>query len=75
MSAAIVIAATYNPRKRMDHTAYPHNLRSKSEAELRYIIKDAGEAAAAQPQGENNGYYTDEVLYAAQELRRRGIVV
>jgi hypothetical protein len=57
--------------KTMDHSAYPKRMRSKTDAELRYIIKDASEAQAANPQGENNGYYADEVCYAAQELRRR----
>ena len=58
-------------KKTMDHGAYPKALRKKSEAELRYIIKDAGEAVKALPDGVNAGYYADEVLYAATELRRR----
>jgi len=55
----------------IDHAAYAKSLRTKTEAELRYIIKDAGEAAAANPTGHKAGYYQDEVHYAAAELRRR----
>ena len=57
--------------KKMDHAKYMKSLRSKDEVALRFIIKDAGEAIAANPQNENNGYYTDEMLYAGMELRRR----
>lgn len=56
----------------MNHTEYPKALRSKSEASLRYILKDAQEAMDANPSNPNNGYYADEVCYAAAELRRRG---
>jgi hypothetical protein len=58
-------------KKTMNHTEYPKTLRTKSEAELRWIIKDAGEAAQANPEGVNAGYYADEVNYAASELYRR----
>ena len=58
-------------KKNMDHTAYPKSLRNKSEAELHWIIKDAGEAARANPEGVNAGYYADEVNYASSELYRR----
>jgi hypothetical protein len=57
--------------KTMNHTEYPRRLRSKTEAELRFIIKDATEAQQANPSNPNSGYYADEVLYAAAELRRR----
>lgn len=57
--------------KRMDHNEYPKSMRAKSEAELRFIIRDAGEAAEAMPDGPNYGYYADEVHYAAMELTRR----
>lgn len=63
----------FNADKKMDHTAYPKKLKSKSVAELRYIIQDATEAANANPQGANCGYYLDEVHYAAAELRRRQV--
>lgn len=58
--------------KRIDHTAYPKALRHKSDDALRYILKDAREAIEANPKGENAGYYADEILYAAEELNRRG---
>ena len=57
--------------KNMNHEEYPKSLRGKTESELRWIMKDAGEAAEAMPQGENAGYYADEVLYCAAELTRR----
>lgn len=61
----------FNADKKMDHGQYPKRLRAKTEQELRFIVKDAGEAVTANPQGANAGYYMDEVLYAAAELRRR----
>lgn len=60
--------------KIMDHTEYQKRLRSNSESSLRFIIKDAHEAIAAMPDGENVGYYTDEIHYASMELRRRAQV-
>jgi hypothetical protein len=59
--------------KKMNHTTYPRALRSKSVEQLRFIIKDAGEALRAMPDGENAGYYSDEINYAAMELRLRGM--
>lgn len=55
----------------IDHTAYPKSLRRKSDDQLRFIIKDAGEAIDANPHGEKAGYYADEIHYAAMELARR----
>lgn len=57
--------------KKMDHTAYPKMCRTISDAELRYIISDCRAALAAMPNGENAGYYADEINYAAAELNRR----
>lgn len=57
--------------KIMDHTEYPKRLRTKTEAELRYIIQDASAAMKAMPDNPNNGYYADEVNYCADELHRR----
>lgn len=59
-------------KKTMDHAEYQRKLRSKTEAELRFIIRDASAAERANPQGCNAGYYADEVSYAAMELARRG---
>jgi len=58
--------------KTMNHAEYKKGLKRKSEAELRFTCKDAREAMEAMPQGENAGYYADEVHYAAMELRNRG---
>lgn len=58
--------------KKMDHAAYQKRLKRLDVYSLRFIIKDAGEALKANPDNPNNGYYQDEVVYAAQELRRRG---
>lgn len=58
-------------RKMMDHGAYQEGLKVKSEAALRYIIKDANEAISANPDGVNAGYYADEIHYAHAELRKR----
>lgn len=59
--------------KRMDHVAYPKSLKRKSDAELRFIIKDAHDAAKAMPGGVNEGYYLDEVLYCCDELAKRRV--
>lgn len=56
--------------KVMDHAQYQLGLRTKTVEELRYIIRDAQEAIAANPSGHNAGYYADEVCYAAAEIRR-----
>ena len=58
--------------KTMDHTAYPKSLRSKDTDSVRFIAKDAKEAAEANPTNPNVGYYLDEAIYANAELRRRG---
>ena len=57
--------------KKMDHAAYPELMKTKTEDELRFIIKDAQQAMAANPDNPNNGYYADEVNYAVNELHRR----
>jgi hypothetical protein len=57
--------------KTMNHKEYPKSLKHKTDAELRYIIKDATEAAEANKENPNNGFYLDEVHYAAAELRKR----
>jgi hypothetical protein len=58
-------------RKEMDHVAYPKSLKSKSIESLRYIREDAFQAAQAMPDGENVGYYLDEINYIGDELARR----
>ena len=58
-------------RIEIDHAAYERKVRKLSEASLRYIIKDAGEAIKANPDGPKAGYYADEINYCASELNRR----
>lgn len=57
--------------KVIDHVEYPKRLRTKSVAELRFIISDCRETIRVNPNGDNVGYYLDEISYASQELRRR----
>lgn len=57
--------------KIMDHARYQKMLRTKDVAALRFIISDAQEAIAANPENPNNGYYADEICYAGMELARR----
>ena len=57
--------------KIMNHSTYQKSLKTKTVAELRFIIKDAGEAIEANPLNPNNGYYQDEIHYAHAELRKR----
>lgn len=57
--------------KQMNHGAYMKKVKRMTDSELRFVAKDAQEAADAMPQGENVGYYLDEVNYCLQELARR----
>lgn len=57
--------------KHMNHELYKSLLKKKTVEQLRFIIKDAQAAANAHPQGENCGYYLDEVNYASMELAKR----
>lgn len=57
--------------KKMDFAAYGKRVRKMTEEQLRFIIRDATEAARCR--GVNEGYYWDEVHVCAQELRRRGL--
>lgn len=61
--------------KTMDHAKYQKRLKGLDVAALWFTIKDAQEAIAVNPNNLNNGYYADEVIYASQELRRRGVVI
>lgn len=58
-------------KKIMDHNEYPESLKSKTHAELHFIANDAKAAMEANPEGENAGYYADEVNYVCNELHRR----
>ena len=57
--------------KKMDHDAYKKKVKLLSQSELEFIIKDTGEAIAANPDNPNCGYYADERSYASEELKRR----
>ena len=57
--------------KHIDHVGYAKRMKSKTDGELKFIIKDASEAISANPDNPNNGYYADEVNYASDELARR----
>jgi hypothetical protein len=57
--------------KKMNHAEYQKKCRGLSDAQLRFIIRDAKEAIKAMPDNPNAGYYADEVHYAAMELRIR----
>jgi len=58
-------------QERIDHTEYPKSLKNKTEAQLRYTIKDAKAAMEAMPEGRKAGYYADEINYCAMEIQRR----
>jgi len=55
----------------INHDAYQASLKTKTNAELRWIIKDATEAMNAMPDGHKAGYYADEVSYCAMEITLR----
>lgn len=59
------------PTKHIDHAACPRLCRSRSEAELRYVIADCRATLAAWPDQPNAGYYLDEINNCADELARR----
>jgi hypothetical protein len=65
-------ASGYTPVEgQINHKEYPEKLKSKTDAELNFIIRDAHEAIKANPEGKKSGYYADEINYAGMELSRR----
>jgi 3-polyprenyl-4-hydroxybenzoate decarboxylase len=52
--------------KTMNHAEY--QVKHQSEVALRYTIKDAQETIAANPFGENAGYYADESINTLGKL-------
>jgi hypothetical protein len=60
-----------NATKHIDHVAYPKACRTRSDAELLYVIADCRATLAAWPDQPNHGYYADEINYCADELARR----
>jgi len=57
--------------KKMDHAEYQQRMKSKTDAQLKFIIKDANEALEVFPETSNADYYADEINYASDELNRR----
>jgi len=57
----------------MNHGMYQEKVKGQSDEALRFTIKDAGDAIAANPTGKKAGYYADEIHYAAGELRNRAV--
>tara|TARA_R100001463_G_scaffold2401_5_gene10162 strand:- start:2421 stop:2603 length:183 start_codon:yes stop_codon:yes gene_type:complete len=55
----------------MNHIEYPKTLKSKTEAQLKYIIWDCKFAMEAMPDNPKNGYYADEIAYCTMELNKR----
>jgi hypothetical protein len=63
---------TDNPAgPQIDHAAYPKLCRTRSEAELRFVIADCQAALRAMPDNPKAGWYLDEINYCADELARR----
>lgn len=63
---------TDNPAgPQLDHNAYPKLCRTRSEAELRFVIADCQAALRAMPDNPKAGWYQDEICYCADELARR----
>jgi hypothetical protein len=57
--------------KFMDHAAYAKKVKKMTYSELHFTIKDCREVLKAWPDQPNYGYYSDEICYCADELRRR----
>lgn len=57
----------------IDHTNYPKSLKSKTVAQLQYIIWDCKGALEAMPDSPKASYYADEINYCSMELYKRGV--
>ena len=58
--------------KTMDHAGYQKRCRKMTDAELRFTISDARQAAeTGKGWNDNVGYYLDEIHYCSMELSRR----
>ena len=58
----------------IDHAAYQAKTKTMIEDALRFTIRDAKDAMAANPEGHKAGYYQDEVHYCAMELMERSML-
>lgn len=61
------------PTKFMDHAVYARKVKKMTHSELLFTINDCKEVLKAWPDQPNYGYYTDEICYCADEIRRRGL--
>lgn len=59
------------PTKIMNHAAYQKSLKKLSVMELNFTIQDANQVMAAWRDHPNGSYYSDEIIYCQQELKRR----
>jgi hypothetical protein len=66
---------TYQQTCQINHSEYMKKVKTMSEDQLRYTIKDCKEALTALPDSQKAGYYADEIHYCSQELRRREEVI
>jgi hypothetical protein len=57
--------------KHMNHAEYQRKLRTYTDNQLEFVIKDARAAIEANGENPNNSYYADEMHYANAELRKR----
>ena len=57
--------------KTFDHAFYSKKVKKMSWEQLLFVIKDCQRVLKAWPETPNNGYYTDEILYCSDEIRRR----
>ena len=57
--------------KTMNHSQYQKSLKRLSVDALRFVSRDARDAVQANPDGENVGYYLDEINYVGMELVKR----
>ena len=57
----------------INHKEYQMKTALMPDSALRYTIKDASAAIAANPDGHKAGYYADEINYCAMELQSRRV--
>lgn len=57
--------------KIMNETEYKANLANKTNAELKYIIKDCLECVSIWFESGNTEYYLKEIEFCSSELRKR----
>ena len=58
-------------KKVMNHSEYMAKVKLIDDEGLKFIITDCRDSIKAMPQGENEGYYQDEIHYCSMELKER----